>query len=206
MAAELKPCPFCGSKNAAPYSVKSCHSVLCVACGGEGPEADSEEGAIAAWNLRTPGVMACDTVELTRLADAFERSADWLDKGVLTGSRRTHPLVEVAAPPTIARRPKPCAPPLAWQNLSACKASDPYRTKTWIPHMRGKWMTVNVPTDLWERIQAAAATGVTAAPTFSQADVEEAAKHCGISDGHRDLLAHALRDMHARGVKEDQHG
>jgi hypothetical protein len=43
--------------------------------------------------------------------------------------------------------------------------------------------------------------GVTAAPTFSQADVEEAAKHCGISDGHRDLLAHALRDMHARGVK-----
>ena len=30
------------------------------------------------------------------LADAFERSADWLDKGVLHGSKRTHPLVGTA--------------------------------------------------------------------------------------------------------------
>lgn len=49
---EVKRCPFCGSENAAPYSVKSCHSVLCTACGGEGPEATSEEAAIAAWNSR----------------------------------------------------------------------------------------------------------------------------------------------------------
>jgi hypothetical protein len=47
------------------------------------------------------------------------------------------------------------------RELAACKASDPYRTKAWIPHMRGKWMTVNVPAELWERIQAAAAAGVT---------------------------------------------
>jgi hypothetical protein len=37
-------------------------------------------------------------------------------------------------------------------------------------------------------------------PMFSAADVDEAARFCGISDGHRDLLGHALRDMHARGV------
>jgi hypothetical protein len=48
------------------------------------------------------------------------------------------------------------------RELAACKASDPYRTKAWIPHMRGKWMTVNVPAELWERIQAAAAAGVPA--------------------------------------------
>lgn len=42
------------------------------------------------------------------------------------------------------------------RELAACKASDPYRTKAWIPHMRGKWMTVNVPAELWGRIQAAA--------------------------------------------------
>lgn len=52
MSEELKPCPFCGSENAAPYAVKSCHSVLCVACGGEGPEAESEAAAIEAWNRR----------------------------------------------------------------------------------------------------------------------------------------------------------
>jgi Lar family restriction alleviation protein len=53
----LAKCPFCGSENAAPYAVKSCHSVLCVACGGEGPEQDSESAAIAAWNRR-PAVQA----------------------------------------------------------------------------------------------------------------------------------------------------
>jgi Lar family restriction alleviation protein len=57
MSAELKPCPFCSSQNAAPYSVKSCHSVLCTACGGEGPEADSEEEAIEAWNRRAASGM-----------------------------------------------------------------------------------------------------------------------------------------------------
>jgi hypothetical protein len=34
--------------------------------------------------------------DLLALAQAFERSADWLDKGVLTGSKRTHPLVGTA--------------------------------------------------------------------------------------------------------------
>lgn len=38
------------------------------------------------------------------------------------------------------------------------------------------------------------------APTFSAADVDEAAQFCGISAGHRELLRQALRDMHARGV------
>lgn len=62
------------------------------------------------------------------------------------------------------------------RELAACKASDPYRTKAWIPHMRGKWMTVNVPAELWERIQAAAAAGVTAWCTLcGKSDHAEAA-------------------------------
>jgi hypothetical protein len=51
-AQPVAACPFCNSKNASPFSVKSCHSVLCTACGGEGPESESEDGAIAAWNRR----------------------------------------------------------------------------------------------------------------------------------------------------------
>jgi hypothetical protein len=43
------------------------------------------------------------------------------------------------------------------RELAACKASDPYRRKPWAADQRGKWMTVNVPAGLWERIQAAAA-------------------------------------------------
>jgi hypothetical protein len=43
------------------------------------------------------------------------------------------------------------------RELAACKASDPYQRKPWAADQRGKWMTVNVPADLWERIQAACA-------------------------------------------------
>lgn len=39
------------------------------------------------------------------------------------------------------------------RELAACRATDPYRTKSWMPQMRGKWITVNVPGELWERIQ-----------------------------------------------------
>jgi hypothetical protein len=34
--------------------------------------------------------------EVNQLADAFERSADWLEHGTLEGSARTHPLVGTA--------------------------------------------------------------------------------------------------------------
>jgi hypothetical protein len=34
--------------------------------------------------------------EVQRLADAFERSADWLERGSLQGSSKTHPLVGLA--------------------------------------------------------------------------------------------------------------
>lgn len=40
--------------------------------------------------------MDADRKEALRLADAFERSADWLDKGTLAGTARTHPLVGTA--------------------------------------------------------------------------------------------------------------
>jgi hypothetical protein len=56
------------------------------------------------------------------------------------------------------------------RELAACNASDPYRTKAWIPHMRGKWMTVNVPAELWERVQAAAAAAGAAMGDCGNAD------------------------------------
>ena len=70
-----QPCPFCGSENAAPYAVKSCHSVLCVACGGEGPEADSEVAAIEAWNTRVPAVSALPQQELVYLRHEAKKAA-----------------------------------------------------------------------------------------------------------------------------------
>jgi Lar family restriction alleviation protein len=54
MTEELKPCPFCGGSNVSTYEVKGSYSTLCVGCGGEGPEEDSEAEAIAAWNRRSP--------------------------------------------------------------------------------------------------------------------------------------------------------
>lgn len=52
-----------------------------------------------AWQAATARAMA-EAVRapdaVAALADAFERSADWLDKGVLHGPKRTHPLVGTA--------------------------------------------------------------------------------------------------------------
>lgn len=42
------------------------------------------------------------------------------------------------------------------RSLAACTAHDPYQKKPWAPTQFGKWMTVNVPAELWQRVLAAA--------------------------------------------------
>lgn len=51
---ELKPCPFCGSKDvfAVPTDAFWGHVVSCNNCGASGPMASTEEEAIAGWNDR----------------------------------------------------------------------------------------------------------------------------------------------------------
>ena len=46
MSEELKPCPYCG----ATPEERLDEVVWCPSCGLQGPEGDSEENAIAAWN------------------------------------------------------------------------------------------------------------------------------------------------------------
>lgn len=47
----LKPCPFCGSKNLEVHTFS--FYVKCEECGGEGPWNDySEDDAISDWNKR----------------------------------------------------------------------------------------------------------------------------------------------------------
>lgn len=50
---ELKPCPFCGSKDLRISHVgRDWNSVICRDCGGEGPEELGREDAISSWNRR----------------------------------------------------------------------------------------------------------------------------------------------------------
>jgi len=50
----LKPCPFCGSKDVSISHVYgSLYQGYCDNCTGEGPWRNSRRGAIAAWNRRT---------------------------------------------------------------------------------------------------------------------------------------------------------
>jgi Lar family restriction alleviation protein len=49
---ELKPCPFCNSENVALRGEAGWSTVMCAACGGEGPEHNSERAASDAWNRR----------------------------------------------------------------------------------------------------------------------------------------------------------
>jgi len=51
---ELKPCPFCGSGRMEVKLGKVRYSMMCKNCFAEGGSASTEEGAIAAWNRRTP--------------------------------------------------------------------------------------------------------------------------------------------------------
>jgi hypothetical protein len=83
---ELLPCPFCeplrqklighpkivayGDEAANPC-VENWHG-LCVACGAEGPKAQTPQGAIAAWNRRTP---ASAVLPEARSADTPTREA-----------------------------------------------------------------------------------------------------------------------------------
>ena len=49
----LKPCPFCGSKDVSISHVYgSLYQGYCDNCTGEGPWRNSRRGAIAAWNRR----------------------------------------------------------------------------------------------------------------------------------------------------------
>ena len=55
---ELKNCPFCGDNNVKPYNLlgqDTDYAVACcnIDCGAEGPDKDTEEAAIKAWNTRT---------------------------------------------------------------------------------------------------------------------------------------------------------
>lgn len=50
---ELKPCPFCGSKHLlVTHLRRDVNSVVCIDCGGEGPEKLGRDDAISSWNRR----------------------------------------------------------------------------------------------------------------------------------------------------------
>jgi hypothetical protein len=79
---------------------------------------------------------------LLECADAFERSADWLDKGALTGSQRTHPLVGTRDYRTAAiaiRRlvalsysPSPAREEATTEREEAKKARPPSDVEPWV--------------------------------------------------------------------------
>ena len=50
---ELKPCPFCGSKDVTVYELYPISYARCRVCGAEGSLRDSHDEAAAAWNSRT---------------------------------------------------------------------------------------------------------------------------------------------------------
>ena len=58
MPKKLKPCPFCYEENDLDvwerqgFFTKKPWSVICNFCGAQGPEAESEEKAVEAWNRR----------------------------------------------------------------------------------------------------------------------------------------------------------
>ena len=52
---ELEPCPFCGERRGATYKGYKWWRVECATCHAEGPEADTEPEAVAAWNRRAGG-------------------------------------------------------------------------------------------------------------------------------------------------------
>lgn len=59
MNPELKPCPFCGSRDLPtwfeiPLIGRTTHKVCCGCCSTTGPIRYSEAEAIASWNERVP--------------------------------------------------------------------------------------------------------------------------------------------------------
>ena len=53
---ELKPCPFCGSRDVEVVHPGRCWVILCNTCQAEGPTDLGESGAIEAWNTRAEPV------------------------------------------------------------------------------------------------------------------------------------------------------
>lgn len=51
---ELLPCPFCGNTNAIVYDDLLTFHVGCLSCGATGSASSYRNGAISAWNRRTP--------------------------------------------------------------------------------------------------------------------------------------------------------
>jgi len=50
---ELKPCPFCGSRDVKLLKILSCYSVMCNQCNSTTDDYfDDEKGALEAWNKR----------------------------------------------------------------------------------------------------------------------------------------------------------
>lgn len=60
-APALRPCPWCGERNLHILPINL--QVECIDCGAEGPEAKSQNAAIAAWNARPGGDEAVRTAE-----------------------------------------------------------------------------------------------------------------------------------------------
>ncbi|WP_228005665.1 Lar family restriction alleviation protein [Xenorhabdus sp. BG5] len=54
MAGKLKPCPFCGSGDTEinSYLDDTWFFVQCIDCNAAGPESDTTEEAVIAWNQR----------------------------------------------------------------------------------------------------------------------------------------------------------
>lgn len=86
----LKPCPFCGGKNACilpddlaehghqigiPH--QDTYYAHCHTCGADGPQSDVKEQAIAAWNTHTPD----PTALLKQALEALGKSRQFIENG-----------------------------------------------------------------------------------------------------------------------------
>jgi hypothetical protein len=92
----------------------------------EGRADEREEAESAAHPAEHRALLEC--------ADAFERSADWLDTGALTGSQRTHPLVGTLDYRTAA---------IAIRRLVALSSPSPAREEAGEDARRLDWLEAN---------------------------------------------------------------
>ncbi|HDR9087326.1 TPA: Lar family restriction alleviation protein [Burkholderia vietnamiensis] len=68
---ELKPCPFCGGDGHVAY--RGDHFVTCRECKAFGPDAESDETAIALWNRRTTPDREAIIEECAKVCDEITR-------------------------------------------------------------------------------------------------------------------------------------